>query len=73
VLTVRIVAKQLLWQADTNLRAWLFTTTHNLHVNVVRQTVREGATIDVEDVSAILIATTDPTASRQLRELEDAG
>ncbi len=45
---------------------------HNLYVNVVRQSVREGATVDVEDISATLIATTDPTASLQLRELENA-
>jgi RNA polymerase sigma-70 factor (ECF subfamily) len=69
---VRALDKQHLWQADTNLRAWLFTIMHNLHVNVVRQTVREGTTVDVEDVSPTLIATTDPTVSRQLRELEGA-
>src|SRR5712692_8451129 len=69
---VRSLAKQHLWQPDTNLRAWLFTIMRNLHVNVVRQTVREGTIVDVEDVSTPLIATTDPTASCQLRELEDA-
>src|SRR6266545_1624837 len=69
---VRALAKQHLWQEGTNLRAWLLTLMHNLHVNLVRQSVREGTTVDVEDVSATLIATTDPTASRQLRELETA-
>ena len=69
---VRALAKQHLWQEGTNLRAWLFTLMHNLHVNVVRQSAREGTLVDVDDVSATLIATTDPTASRQLRELEDA-
>src|SRR5712691_8608462 len=69
---VRALAKQHLWQPDTNLRAWLFTIMHNLHVNVVRQAVREGTMVDVEDLSVTLTATTDPTASRQLRELEDA-
>ena len=69
---VRALAKQHLWQPDSNLRAWLFTLMHNLYVNVVRQSVRERTMVDVEDVSATLIATTDPTASRQLRELESA-
>lgn len=69
---VRALAKQHLWQADTNLRAWLFTLMHNLHVNLVRQSVREGTTVDAEDTSVILTATTDPTASCQLRELERA-
>ena len=69
---MRALAKQHLWQEDTNLRAWLFTLMHNLHVNVVRQSVREGTLVDVDDVSATLVATSDPTASRQLGELEDA-
>jgi RNA polymerase sigma-70 factor (ECF subfamily) len=69
---VRALAKQHLWQPDTNLRAWLFTLMHNLYVNAVRQSVREGAMVNVEDLSATLIATTDPTASRQLCELENA-
>ena len=69
---VRALAKQHLWQDGTNLRAWLFTLMHNLHVNVVRQSVREGTMLDVDDVSATLIATSDPTAARQLSELEDA-
>jgi len=69
---LRALAKQHLWQPGTNLRAWLFTLMHNLHVNLVRQSLREGAMVDVEDVSADLVATTDPTASRQLREIEEA-
>ena len=69
---VRALAKQHLWQEGTNLRAWLFTLMHNQHVNDVRRANREGGNIDVEDVSAVLVANTDPTASRQLRELERA-
>src|SRR4029078_10691201 len=69
---VRALAKQHLWQEGTNLRAWLFTLMHNQHVNDVRRATREGGNIDVEDVSAVLVANTDPTASRQLRELERA-
>ncbi len=69
---VRALAKQHLWQEGTNLRAWLFTLMHNLHVHVVRQSAREGTMVDFDAVSATLIATSDPTASRQLRELEIA-
>src|SRR5215216_3642392 len=39
---VRALAKQHLWQPDTNLRAWLFTLMHNQNVNNVRQSIREG-------------------------------
>src|ERR671921_1571956 len=66
---VRALAKQHLWQAGTNLRAWLFTLMHNQNVNNVRYGIRAGQNIDVEDMSNVLAATTDPTASRQLYEL----
>ena len=69
---VRALAKQHLWQDGTNLRAWLFTLMHNQHVNDVRRANREGGNLDVEDMAAVLVANTDPTASRQLRELERA-
>ena len=69
---LRALAKQHLWQEGTNLRAWLFTLMHNLHVNLMRQSVHERTMVDVDDVSATLIANTDPTGSRQLGELEIA-
>jgi RNA polymerase sigma-70 factor (ECF subfamily) len=69
---VRAIAKQHLWQAGTNLRAWLFTLMHNQNVNDVRYSIREGQTIDVEEMSNVLSATTDPTALRQLYELNRA-
>jgi RNA polymerase sigma-70 factor (ECF subfamily) len=69
---VRALAKQHLWQAGTNLRAWLFTLMHNQHINNIRQYSRDSATIDVEEISSTLVATTDPTASCQLREVERA-
>jgi RNA polymerase sigma-70 factor, ECF subfamily len=69
---VRALAKQHLWQAGTNLRAWLFTLMHNQNVNNVRYGIREGQNIDVEGMSNVLAATTDPTASRQLYELNRA-
>jgi RNA polymerase sigma-70 factor, ECF subfamily len=68
----RALVKEHLWQPGTNLRAWLFTIMHNQNVNTVRHGVRDAAAVDVETVSATLIAPTDPSASRQLRELECA-
>jgi RNA polymerase sigma-70 factor (ECF subfamily) len=68
----RALVKEHLWQPGTNLRAWLFTIMHNQNVNTVRHGVRDAAAVDVETVSATLIAPTDPSASRQLRELERA-
>jgi RNA polymerase sigma-70 factor, ECF subfamily len=69
---MRAITKLHLWQTGTDLRAWLFTIMHNQHVNIVRRAMRDGANVDIEQMSAALVATTDPTASRQLRELEKA-
>jgi RNA polymerase sigma-70 factor (ECF subfamily) len=69
---VRGIAKAHLWQEGTDLRAWLFTIMHNQYVNSVRRAQREQATVDVDQLAATLVATTDPTASRQLSELDHA-
>src|SRR5438552_12576548 len=69
---VRALGKQHLWEPGSNLRAWLFTLMHNQHVNNVRRPARESVQLDAEEMSGSLIATTDPTASCQLRELENA-
>jgi RNA polymerase sigma-70 factor, ECF subfamily len=69
---LRAIAKAHLWQAGTDIRAWLFTIMHNQHVNTVRSAMRGEAMINIEEVSSSLVATSDPTVSRQLRELERA-
>jgi len=67
----RALVKEQFWQPGTNLGAWLFTIMHNQNVNNVRRAVRESGMVDME-TSATLPATTDPTASRQMFELERA-
>jgi len=69
---VRALAKGHLWQPGSDLRAWLFTIMHNQFVNTVRRDMRETGTVDIERLSRTLVATTDPTARRQLAELEHA-
>lgn len=69
---LRAIAKAHLWQTGTDIRAWLFTIMHNQYVNMVRRAMREEATVDIEQMSSSLTATTDPTASCQLHELERA-
>ena len=69
---LRAIAKAHLWQTGTDIRAWLFTIMHNQYVNMVLRAMREEATVDIEQMSSSLVATADPTASRQLRELERA-
>jgi RNA polymerase sigma-70 factor, ECF subfamily len=69
---VRALAKEHLWQPGTNMRAWLFTIMHNQNVNTVRSATRENMTVDIEEQSSNLVATTDPTVARQLHELDRA-
>ena len=69
---VRGIAKAHLWQEGSDIRSWLFTIMHNQYVNNVRRAQREQAIIDVDQVASTLVATTDPTASRQLSELDRA-
>lgn len=69
---LRAIAKEHLWQPGTDIRAWLFTIMHNHYVNMVRRAIRDEATVDIEQISSSLVAVTDPTSSRQLRELERA-
>jgi RNA polymerase sigma-70 factor, ECF subfamily len=68
----RALLKERFWQPGTNLRAWLFTIMHNQNVNNVRRDLRESGAVDMEQISVTLPATTDPTASRQIFELERA-
>ena len=68
----RALEKEHLWQTGTNLGAWLFTIMHNQNVNNVRRDVREAAAVDIERVSTTLPATTDPTASCKMVELDRA-
>jgi RNA polymerase sigma-70 factor, ECF subfamily len=69
---LRALAKAHLWQPGTDLRAWLFTMLHNQRVNAVRRAIRAGNAVNVDDVSGSIVATTDPTASRALFELDRA-
>jgi RNA polymerase sigma-70 factor (ECF subfamily) len=68
----RALVKEQFWQPGTNLRAWLFTIMHNQNVNNVRRAVPESRMVDIEQLSPTLPATTNPTASRQMFELERA-
>src|SRR2546423_6733166 len=68
----RALEKEQLWQPGTNLGAWLFTIMHNQNVNNVRRDIRGSAAVDIEQVSATLPATTDPSASRKMVELDRA-
>ena len=68
----RALIKEQFWQPGTNLRAWLFTIMHNQNINNIRRDIPGSAVVDMDQMSATLMATTDPTASRKMFELERA-
>lgn len=62
----RACAKWRLWTVGTDLRAWLFTLMHNLHVSGLRRAQRRegsGLQVDPDDVAAELVA---PDAAQDL-------
>ena len=69
---VRAIAKQHCSQWGTNLRAWLFTITHNQNVNGVRRCAHEGMTVEFDDKWPFPTAATDPTGRLSLRDLDRA-
>ena len=69
---VRALAKQHLWQPGTNLRAWLFTILHNLHVNDRRCALREGVCVGDETAPSIPAVVPNAVLSLELRDLERA-
>ncbi len=56
-----------LWRPGSDLRAWLFTVMHNVHVNQVRAS-REHATLDDEGAEMAVAAVQG--ASLEIRDLE---
>jgi RNA polymerase sigma factor (sigma-70 family) len=68
----RAVAKSHLWQPGTDLRAWLFTILHNVHVNEVRSAFREGVAVPIEEAAPLMTAPASQDASLQLRDLDRA-
>jgi len=68
----RAVHKQHLWQAGTDLRAWLFTILHNQHVNDIRRSTREGVSVNIEDAASMLTTEPNVGARLELRDLERA-
>ena len=67
----RAVTKRHLWEAGTDLRAWLFTILHNQHVNDVRRAAREGSNVAIDEARALTVAS-NAIPSLELRDLERA-
>ena len=61
--------KRRLWQAGTDLRAWLFTVMHNIHVNQLALFRREAANISL-DADSTGMAWQLPVRGNQLDRVE---
>src|SRR3954451_11402337 len=68
----RAVAKQHLWQAGTDLRAWLFTILHNQHVNDIRRAVRDENNVSIDDIARVATVQANAMDVLALRDLEAA-
>lgn len=69
---VRALTKAHFYKPDTNLRAWLFTILHNLHISEIR---RQGKWKEAADPDMELASLSEPapqTHAVMLRSLEDA-
>lgn len=65
---VRALAKESLWEPGTDLRAWLFTIMHHLHVNELRRSSREqGYAAMVLPLAST--AQPDPGSRLEIRDL----
>lgn len=61
------LAKLNLWQPGTDMRAWLFTMLHNLHINDVRRLAREDSRREI----AMVLMTPAPRTPDARLELHD--
>lgn len=68
---MRALAKERLWQPGTNLRAWLFTVLHNVHINAGRRSIREQQNAIAAGAS-LALAQSEPSAHVELFEVEQA-
>jgi RNA polymerase sigma-70 factor (ECF subfamily) len=69
---VRGLGKQHLWREGTNLRAWLCTILHNLYVNEIRRSVREGVIVELTDLEGKLTHAPIQETRLELRDLNRA-
>jgi RNA polymerase sigma-70 factor, ECF subfamily len=65
----RALGKLHLWQAGTDLRAWLFTILHNQYVNHIRRSVREGAAVGLNENEPLLSRAPQQGERLELRDL----
>lgn len=65
----RALSRLNLWQSGTDMRRWLFTIMHNIHVNAVRRSIRRGSEMNIDDVEDRLVQAPAQTDSVVVRDL----
>lgn len=68
----RAISRLHLWRSGSNMRSWLFTIMHNLHVNNVRQSIRRGTETQVSDHDAALVTKPSQGDHVLIREMSEA-
>ncbi|MCB1742718.1 MAG: sigma-70 family RNA polymerase sigma factor [Gammaproteobacteria bacterium] len=66
---VRALSKSQQYRAGTNMRAWLFTILHNVHVSSLRRPSKNAVHVDIEVASRTLQTTQDTQEQNAHREL----
>jgi len=69
---LRAIAKGHLWQAGTDIRAWLFTIMHNQFINEIRRKTRQRATALVNGNETVLVCPPAQPHRLELRDLHRA-
>jgi len=68
----RALSRLHLWSSGTDMRRWLFTIMHNLHVNAVRRSIRRGSELPIEDVEDRLVQAASQLDSIAVRDMSKA-
>ena len=66
----RALSKVHLWQEGTDLRAWLFTILHNVHVDRLAARRRAGTQVELDKVVTYLSHPAPQPAALELRDLQ---
>jgi RNA polymerase sigma-70 factor, ECF subfamily len=65
----RAIAKIHLWREGSDLRAWLFTILHNLHVNELRRATLRGFPVELSETLPLLTRAPEQEKRLELRDL----
>ena len=68
----RALGKMHLWEQGTDLRAWLFTILHHIHISQTRRNARQRASMELQKSHRSSAQSPNQTVRLELRDLERA-